>query len=58
MSTYEERRMELLQRRLRARTRADGSPQHGYEQNVAAIKAEMELISVRAAVAKDIEDGN
>ena len=41
MSTYHERRIEVLNRRLRSRTKADGSPMPGFKQNVASIRAEL-----------------
>lgn len=49
MSTYHERRMDKLASRLKARTRHDGTPLPGFEQNVATIRAELEQISERAA---------
>lgn len=61
MSTYHERRIEKLAARLKARTRHDGTPLPGFEQNVASIRAELEQISERVAridAAKGaIEDG-
>lgn len=45
--THAERRMEKLAARLKARTQRDGTPLKGYEQNVAAIKAELAQLSVR-----------
>lgn len=45
MSTYQERRVDILNKRLRSRTRADGSPLPGYKQNVASIRAELESLS-------------
>jgi hypothetical protein len=39
-----ERRIDKLQQKLKARTKHDGSPRPGYEQNVAAIRAEIETI--------------
>lgn len=41
MTTQAERRIEALQRKLRARTRNDGSPLPGFAQNVATIRAEL-----------------
>ena len=49
VKTYNERRMELLSRRLKGRLRHDGTPVRGFEQSVAQIRAEMELLSVREA---------
>lgn len=61
MSTYHERRMDKLASRLKARTRQDGTPLPGFEQNVASIRAEMEQISERVArieaAKRTIEDG-
>lgn len=45
MSTNVERRVEVLAKRLKLRTRKDGSPLPGYEQNVAVIKAELAQLS-------------
>lgn len=47
MSTYVERRVEVLAKRLKTRTQKDGTPLPGYEQNVAAIKAELAQLSVK-----------
>lgn len=47
MSTHVERRVEKLAQRLRNRTQKDGTPLPGYEQNVAAIKAELAQLSVK-----------
>lgn len=44
MSTFQERRIDKLQRLLKARTKADGTPRPGYEQNVATIQAEIETL--------------
>ena len=41
MTTQIERRVERLAARLRLRTRKDGTPLPGFEQNVAAIRAEL-----------------
>ncbi len=49
MTTRTERRMEVLAEKLQHRTRADGAPAPGFEQNVAAIRAEMEQMSVTVA---------
>jgi hypothetical protein len=43
------RRVETLTAKLRARTKPDGSPKTGYEQNVAVIRAELEQISERTS---------
>lgn len=53
MSTYVERRVNILAERLRTRTQKDGRPLPGYEQNVAAIKAELAQLSV-----KEMDNGN
>lgn len=45
MSTYEERRVQILSERLRRRVKNDGTPLPGYEQNVATIRAELEQLS-------------
>lgn len=45
--TYEEKRVSILSERLRKRTHRDGSPMPGFEQNVAAIRAELEQLSVK-----------
>lgn len=45
--TSTERRIDKLAQRLKARTQRDGTPLRGYEQNVAAIKAELAQLSVR-----------
>lgn len=49
MSTPHERRVQRLEERLKARTKADGKPRPGYEQNVAAIRAELDLLNERIA---------
>lgn len=46
MSTYVERRVDILAGRLKARTQRDGKALPGYEQNVAAIKAELAQLTV------------
>lgn len=56
MSTYIERRMEVLAQRLKSRTQRDGKPMPGYEQNVAMLKAEMAQLTDRQAL-KDIDNG-
>lgn len=45
MKTYEERRIDILARRMKARTRHDGTALPGYEQNVASIRAEIESLA-------------
>lgn len=55
MTTYQEHRMNILERRLRGRTQRDGKPMPGFEQNVAAIRAEMEQLSVRYAKNEDAD---
>lgn len=45
MKTYHERRFEKLAERLKARTKSDGSPRPGFEQNVTQLRAEMEQLS-------------
>lgn len=50
MTTHFERRMDILAQRLKARTKHDGTPRPGFEQNVAQIRAEMEQLSQRAAM--------
>lgn len=45
MKTAEERRVDRLAERLRKRCRKDGTPLPGFEQNVAAIRAELEQLS-------------
>lgn len=47
-----EQKMNQLQRKLKARTRRDGAASPGFEQNVAAIRAEMELLSGRIEYAR------
>jgi len=46
-------RAEKLQQLLKARTRNDGTARLGYEQNVAAIRAELTLIQERIARATE-----
>ena len=43
--TYISDRIDSLERRLRARTKSDGKPLPGYAENVAAIRAELELLT-------------
>ncbi len=57
MSTYHERRMDMLAKRIKGRTRHDGSPMPGFEQNVASLRAEMELISERLARVAELMNG-
>jgi hypothetical protein len=56
MTTYFGRRLERLEQKLRSRTRRDGTPMQGFEQNVAAIRAELEQINERAAVAAAMKE--
>jgi hypothetical protein len=63
MSTHHERRVEILARRVRARTKHDGTPLPGFEQNVASLRAEMEIINERiefnrAAIEADGDETN
>lgn len=46
MSTWQERRINRLQQRIRSRTRSDGTPLPGFKQNVAQIRAEIEQLAV------------
>lgn len=41
------RRVDVLMAKLKARTKPDGTPKTGFEQNVAVIRAELEQISER-----------
>lgn len=52
MATYEERRIQQLQQKLRSRIKRDGTPLAGFTQNVARIRAEIEQLSI-----KDEENG-
>lgn len=56
MSTYQERRLEKLAAKLKARTQRDGKPLPGFEQNVAQIKAEMAQLSVSPTTEDDNGD--
>lgn len=47
-----ETKMNELERRMKARCKPDGSARPGYEQNVARIRAEMEIISGRIEFAR------
>lgn len=47
MASQGERRVDRLSRLLKARTRHDGTPRVGYEQNVAHLRAEIELLTAR-----------
>lgn len=58
MNNALERKMDDLQKKMRARCKSDGTPRPGYEQNVARIKAEMELISGRIEIARAAEKHN
>lgn len=51
-------RLELLTRRLKARTKGDGKAKPGYEQNVAVIKAEISLLQENIAAAERGGVGN
>lgn len=53
-----ERKMNDLQRKMSARTKPDGKPRPGYEQNVAQIRAEMEIISGRIQIARRLAEEN
>lgn len=46
MSFPSERRIDKLQRLLKSRTKADGTPRPGFEQNVATIRAQIEQLTV------------
>jgi hypothetical protein len=52
-----EDRHDKLVKRLRARTKANGDPRPGFEQNVASIRAELEMISHRIEYVKEIQSG-
>lgn len=52
-----QRRFERLEQRLKARTKHDGSPRRGFEQNCTVIRAEMEMISEKIAEAEDKKYG-
>lgn len=43
---YVTSRIDKLTQRLKARTKRDGKPLPGYEQNVAAIRAELEQLAL------------
>lgn len=58
MSLYVTKRIDKLEARLKARTKRDGKPLPGYEQNVAAIRAELEQLSLNIEVAEGNDDGN
>lgn len=58
MSTYIERRMDILANRLKSRTQRDGKALPGYEQNVAAIKAELAQLSLAPTVEEENGDEN
>jgi hypothetical protein len=38
-------KMQVLQKKLKARTRPDGSARPGFEQNVAVLRAEMAIVN-------------
>lgn len=46
MTTFQERRVAKIQRMLKARTKHDGTPRAGYEQNVASLEAELQTLSI------------
>jgi hypothetical protein len=46
MATREERRIDVLQRKLKSRTKHDGTPLPGFAQNVAMIRAEIAQLSI------------
>lgn len=50
-------RFKKLEGRLRARTRPNGEPLKGYEQNVAVIRAEMDMINARIEKTREHESG-
>lgn len=52
MTTPLEDKFNRLQKKLNSRTGRDGKPRPGYEQNVAQIKAEMQIISGRIEAAQ------
>jgi hypothetical protein len=49
--TYFQRRIDQLAHRLKARTKADGTARPGFEQNVAALRAEIEQLTEREGYA-------
>lgn len=50
-----EDRFNRLEQRLKSRTRPNGDPRPGYEQNVAMIRAELDMITKRIEIAREIE---
>lgn len=52
-----EDRYNKLEARLQARTKPNGDPRRGYEQNVAVIRAELEIISQRIQFAREQQSG-
>jgi len=50
-------RFNKLEARLRARTKPNGDPRPGYEQNVAVIRAELEMMSRRIEYVKEQQSG-
>lgn len=46
MSTAPERKIEKLQRLIKARTRHDGTARPGFESNVASLRSQLEQLSV------------
>lgn len=57
MSKGIQERQQRLMDRLKSRTHRDGSPRNGYEQNVATIRAELEIIQERLDSIKDEQLG-
>lgn len=53
-----EHKMNRLQSKLKGRTKPNGDPKPGYEQNVAQIRAEMQIISSRIELALRSETDN
>ncbi len=48
--SYVSNRIDRLAERLKARTQRDGKPKPGYEQNVAAIRAELEQLALHPSM--------
>lgn len=46
-------KIQSIERKLKARTRPDGTPRPGFEQNVAVLRAELEMISEKIQAAKE-----
>lgn len=53
MTSYVSQRIDKLEQRLKARTKRDGKPLPGYEQNVAAIRAELEQLAINPSHLED-----